>query len=135
MSAAHRTTTERFFQAWNVSFEALLEAFGEHLADDARWEQSAMPTTTSKDEALGLLRGFREQLGLATIDVELLHVASADDVVITERVDHLYADDGSLIASFPVMGRLEFDATGRICAWREIFDPREALELLAPAEA
>jgi limonene-1,2-epoxide hydrolase len=133
MSADHRETTERFFAAWSESTEALLDAFDRTLADDARWEQSALPTTTTKAEAIALLRGFREQLGLATIDVELVHVAAADGVVLTERIDHLRRDDGSLIASFPVMGALEFDAAGRIGAWREVFDPRAALELLAAA--
>jgi limonene-1,2-epoxide hydrolase len=77
------------------------------------------------------MHGFREQLGLATVDVDLVHVVGGEGVVITERVDHLRADDGSLIASFPVMGALEFDDAGKVRAWREIFDPRAALALLA----
>jgi limonene-1,2-epoxide hydrolase len=128
---AHIHDVERFFGAWSESFDSLIAAFDELLADDARWEQSALPTTTTKAEAIGLLHGFRAQLGLTTIAVEMLHIADNDGVVLTERIDHLRADDGSLIASFPVMGSLEFDERGRVSTWREIFDPRAALELLA----
>jgi limonene-1,2-epoxide hydrolase len=129
--SAHGDSAVRFFEAWSHSFDAVIAAFDEHLADDARWEQSGLPTTTSKGEAIGLMHGFRAQLGLATIDVDLVHVVAGERVVITERVDHVRADDGSLIASFPVMGTLEFDDAGKVRAWREIFDPRPALELLA----
>jgi limonene-1,2-epoxide hydrolase len=131
MSSANRDAVEQFFGAWSASFDALLDSFDRHLADDARWEQTGLPTTSTKAEALELLKAFRQQLELATIDVELVHVADDEGVVLTERVDHLRRDDGSLIASFPVMGALEFDGAGRIAAWREIFDPRAALELLA----
>jgi limonene-1,2-epoxide hydrolase len=128
---AHRERVEAFFDSWSDGFDAVIASLDELLADDARWEQSALPTTTTKAEAIGLMHGFRAQLGLASIDVDMVNIADSDGVVITERVDHLRADDGSLIASFPVMGSLEFDERGRVSTWREIFDPRAALELLA----
>lgn len=128
---ANRERVEAFFGSWSHGFDAVIASFDELLADDARWEQSALPTTTTKAEAISLMHGFRAQLGLAAIDVDLLHIAAADGVVLTDRIDHLRADDGSLIASFPVMGSLEFDERGRVRTWREIFDPRAALELLA----
>ena len=133
MSAANRASVEEFFAAWRVSFDALLDSFDRHLADDARWEQSALPTTRTKAEALELLKAFRDQIELGAIDVDLANVAVDGSVVLTERVDHLRRDDGSLIASFPVMGTLEFDGDGKIAVWREVFDPRAALELLARA--
>jgi limonene-1,2-epoxide hydrolase len=122
-----------FFAAWDQGFDAAIAAFEEHLADDARWEQSALPTTTSKAEAIGLMQGFRAQLGMEAIGVDLLHIAENDGVVLTERVDHLKDAAGEIIVSFPVMGILELDSDGRIKAWREFFDPRAALELLAAA--
>jgi limonene-1,2-epoxide hydrolase len=122
-----------FFAAWDGGFDAAIAAFDEHLADDARWEQSALPTTTSKAEAIGLMQGFRAQLGLEAIGVDLLHIAESDGVILTERVDHLKDAAGEIIVSFPVMGILELNADGRIQAWREFFDPRAALELLAAA--
>jgi limonene-1,2-epoxide hydrolase len=124
-----------FFAAWDHGFDATIAAFEEHFADDARWEQSALPTTTSKSEAIGLMHGFRAQLGLEAIGVDLLHVAENDGVILTERVDHLKNAAGEVIVSFPVMGILELNADGRIQAWREFFDPRAALELLAAAPA
>jgi limonene-1,2-epoxide hydrolase len=129
------TGVERFFAAWGRNFDAVIAAFDEHLADDARWEQSALPTTTSKAGAIELMQGFRSVLGLETIDVEMRHIAQSGSTVLTERVDHLRREDGTLIASFPVMGALELDADGKIAAWREIFDPRAALELLSATPA
>ena len=130
-STSNQEAVERFFAAWGGSFDSVIASFDELLADDVRWEQSALPTTNSKAEAVGLMQGFRAQLGLGTIDVDMLNIAAAGDVVLTERVDHLRTDDGTLIASFPVMGVLEFNDNGRVQSWREIFDPRAALEMLA----
>ena len=39
---------EAFFAAWSESFDSVIASFDALLADDARWEQSALPTTSSR---------------------------------------------------------------------------------------
>jgi limonene-1,2-epoxide hydrolase len=64
-------------------------------------------------------------MGLATIDVEIRHLASNGDVVHVERVDRLRRADGSLIAAAPVAGVLTFSGD-RVVHWRECFDCAES---------
>jgi limonene-1,2-epoxide hydrolase len=66
----------------------------------------------------------RRTLGLQTVDVEILHIASAGDVVHVARIDRLRRADGSLIAAAPVAGVLRFQ-DDQIVHWREYFDSTE----------
>jgi limonene-1,2-epoxide hydrolase len=119
---SHEQRTVDFFANWSTSFDGMCDAFREHLADRCEWDQRPVAVTHGIDEAIRFLTVSRRTLGLATVDVEMLHVASAGDVVHTERIDHLRRADGGLIASAPVAGILEFEGD-RIVAWREHFDP------------
>jgi limonene-1,2-epoxide hydrolase len=110
-----------FFAAWGTSFDAMCDAFRATMADDCVWEQRPIAVTTGIDQALRFIKLSRATLGLATVDVELLRVASVGDVVHTERIDYLRRADGTLIAAAPVAGVLEFDGD-RIVHWREYFD-------------
>jgi limonene-1,2-epoxide hydrolase len=51
---------------------------------------------------------------------DILTLVAVGDVVVTERVDHLWA--GEVHVALPVMGIFEL-RDGRIAAWREYFDP------------
>ncbi len=112
----------RFFERWGASNGELMASFEDTLAVDCRWEQRPMLVVSSRAQAIRFLKLSRVAIGLATVDVELLHVAGVGPVVLTERVDHLLRKDGTRIASAPVAGVLEFDADGRIAAWREHFN-------------
>ncbi len=85
------------------------------------WQQSGFPTTTGPEEAAALLSSLVDSLGLASIDVEYLHVASSENVVFTERLDWLVQRDGTRIGPAVVVGVTEF-RDGKISAWREYFD-------------
>jgi limonene-1,2-epoxide hydrolase len=62
-------------------------AMRKHFADDCVWQQSGMPTTTGPEEAVALLDLLVDSIGLAALDVEYLHVAANEDVLLTERLD------------------------------------------------
>jgi limonene-1,2-epoxide hydrolase len=62
-----------------------------------------------------------DSIGLATLDVEYLHVARNEDVVFTERLDWMVAKDGTRYGPTVVVGVTEF-RDGKITAWREYFD-------------
>jgi limonene-1,2-epoxide hydrolase len=113
-----------FFASWGESYEAFLAAFPRLLADDCVWDQRPIPRLTGPAEAVRFLKLARATLRLATVDVEILHAASAGDVVHVERVDRLRRSDGSLIAAAPVVGVLTFRGD-RVVHWREYFDSAE----------
>lgn len=109
-------------RAWEEGIEASQQAFRKHFTDDCRWEQAGMPTTTGPEEAAELV-GTMAQMGFTHMAVEYRNVASAGDVVFTERVDWLVRADGSRLGPWPVVGVTEF-RDGRISAWREYYDSR-----------
>jgi limonene-1,2-epoxide hydrolase len=96
---------------------------------DCVWQQSGFPTTKGPDEAVALLESMIESLGLASIDVEYLHIASSEDVVFTERLDWLVQRDGTRMGPAVVVGVTEF-RDGKICAWREDMDTSSFAHML-----
>lgn len=102
------------------SVAAAQAAVREYFTEDCVWQQSGLPTTTGPEEAVALLGSLTDSIGLASIEVEYLHVAGNEDVVFTERLDWMVAQDGSRLGPV-VVGVAEF-RDGKICAWREYFD-------------
>lgn len=86
-------------------------------------EQGGLASTMSVDAALEFLRRFRRETGFERYEVEVRQLVAAGSVVMVERVDNLRRSDGSLIAPIPAVGVFEFNAAGKISAWREYFDP------------
>ncbi len=122
MAADHETTLRRFMSDWSKDFESIIQSYRQYLAADVVWEQGPIPTTRSLDEAIALLRQFRERVGLESFPADVRQVVVRGDVGFAERVDHLRRRDGTVIASIPVTGVFEFNAAGKISAWREYFD-------------
>jgi limonene-1,2-epoxide hydrolase len=114
----------QFFACWGESYDSFSCAFEELLADDCVWDQRPIPRLTGPAGAIRFLRVARAALGLVTVDVEILHVASAGDVVHVDRIDRLRRADGSLIAAAPVAGVMQF-RDDRVVYWREYFDSAE----------
>ena len=121
MEASIESVFREVLDANTVSVEAAQAAIRKHFTKDCVWQQSGFPTTTGPEEAVALLESLVESLGLASIDVEYLHVASSEDVVFTERLDWLVQHDGTRMGPAVVVGVTEF-RDGKICAWREYFD-------------
>jgi limonene-1,2-epoxide hydrolase len=115
-----------FFARWGESFDAVCASFQELLAEDCIWDQRPIPRLTGPRQAVRFLKVCRNTLGLDTIDVEILHIATQGDVVHVERIDRLRRADGSVIASAPVAGVLQFSGD-RVVHWREYYDSAEFL--------
>ena len=96
----------------------------ELFTEDCVWDQRPIPRLIGPQQAVLFLKLARATLGLVTIDVEILHIASAGQIVHVQRVDRLRRADGSLIVAAPVAGVLEFHGE-RVIAWREYFDLAE----------
>jgi limonene-1,2-epoxide hydrolase len=133
MTTSNEDVLGALFKAWGEGIEPGAAAIREAFTSDCRWEQTGVPTTTGPDEAADLILGM-SAVGFARIEVELRSVVASGDVVCTERLDHMYRADGSLIATFPVVGVTEF-REGKISAWREYFDSALLGQLASDAPA
>lgn len=116
--------TVEFFARWGESFEECCAAFETLLADGCVWDQRPIPRLRGPRAAVRFLKFTSVVLGMETIDVEIVRVASTGNVVHVERIDRLRRADGSLIASAPVVGVLTFSGD-QVVHWREYFDSAE----------
>ena len=62
-----------------------------------------------------------EALQIASVDVPVRSVVAEPGRVIIERSDDMYRSDGSVIATVPVTGVIEFEGD-KIVAWRDYCD-------------
>ena len=88
-----------------------------HFTDDATFFPGfGYPTYSGFEEIRRVMEGFLKVM--TQCDVEIVNLAVAGNVVLTERVDHIVFNGKSLDA--PGMGA--FEVTGdKITAWRDYF--------------
>lgn len=112
----------QFLALWEPGVEAIEKAIDNWFRPDTKWENVGLAVTTGPEEAKAFLRGFREQLPMAGIRIETLNISSAGNIVLTERIDHLLAEDGTVLVPLRLMGVFELDGDGKVQAWRDYFD-------------
>lgn len=114
MGRSNEQVIRDFCAAWSrKDAEELLGYF----TDDAVYHNLPMPPVAGKD-------AIREVFGFFvppsdSIEWEMLHLATAGDVVFTERVDRFVM--GGKTIELPVAGVFELE-DGLIKAWRDYFD-------------
>lgn len=87
-----------------------------HFAEDAVWEFPG-ELFTGHDEIREAVKGYLART--ARCDLEVVNLAVADNVVLTERVDHFLFDGKAIDAR--AMGAFEVEAE-KITAWRDYLD-------------
>jgi limonene-1,2-epoxide hydrolase len=102
------------------------EALRPYLADDVVYHNIPMDPAVGQDAAIALIDGFLAMCDRMEIDT--LHLAVRDDVVLTERVDTFTVGDKQ--APVPVMGTFEV-RDGKIRAWRDYFDLAQVTSMLS----
>ena len=112
---------QAFLGGLGTSHADSLATIEKFCTDDCIWKNTGLPTQTGKAAMLAFLDKFRELSGLGQVDVETLAISADGGTVLTERVDHLKTDDGTLIMSLPLMGRFEVQG-GQIVLWSDYFD-------------
>ncbi len=127
--------TREFFAAWSTGYDSFIGSIEKNFAEDAVWEQSSVPTTHSRQEAIGLMDSFHQSIGLESVEVEMSGLWVSGNTVITERIDHLKSADGSILASVPVAGLIEFNEEANIKHWREYFDAVPMMPLFKQASS
>ena len=112
---------QAFLGALGTSHADSLAAIEKFCTDDCIWKNSGLPTQTGKAAMQGFLDKFRAVSGLGQVDVEMLAISADGDTVLTERIDHLKTDDGTLVMSLALMGRFDVRG-GQIALWSDYFD-------------
>lgn len=110
-----------FFAAMGPTLEDFKRNYGSRLAEDAVWESVGLPSHHGREACIAYLDDLHERTGLAYCRVDMLHLATAGDVVLTERIDTMYRADGSEIMAFRLMGAIEV-RDGCIVRYTDYFD-------------
>jgi limonene-1,2-epoxide hydrolase len=96
-----------FFAAMGPTLEDFKRNYREHMAEDVVWETVGLPAHRGKHACIGYLDQLHARTGMAYCAIDILHLASVGDVVLTERVDKMYRADGTEIMEFRLMGAIE----------------------------
>jgi limonene-1,2-epoxide hydrolase len=89
------------------------------VADDLVYANVSLPTIYGRDRLERIARPWLRP-GRMGFNVHLNHVATENDVVLTDRVDEL--NWGRFATRFWVYGRFVVGDDGRITLWRDSFD-------------
>ncbi len=105
----------------------LMEQMAALCTDDFVWANSGLPTLSGQAAVRDLMArgGFRNEIPILInqthFSADVLYMASADNVVFTERVDHHWAADGRDLMTPHIAGVIEI-RNGRISALRDFYD-------------
>lgn len=97
-------TVLKFFGGMGPDIETFRHTYREMLADDVVWETVGRPPRVGLPACLDYLDALKAGTGMEYCDVDLISIASAGDVVFTERVDAMKRADGSLFMEFRIVG-------------------------------
>ena len=110
-----------FLAEWGKSTESMLASYGAYFTPETIWENVGISTSTGIDEAIALLGQFDTTYGVKTIEVDMINISYAGNVVMTERIDRLIAADGLEVMAIRLMGVFEVE-NGKVVHWRDYFD-------------
>lgn len=129
MSAkSHEITVRQFCAAWDkLDLEGILAL----MSEDAIYHNMPLEPLVGKQQIADFVGGFFSISGSCCF--EILNLTANDERVVTERLDSFGFLDGSALKELPVLGVFEFDADGKISAWREYWDLKTWVDLGGPA--
>jgi limonene-1,2-epoxide hydrolase len=110
-----------FFAGMGPTLEDFKRTYRERMTEDVIWESVGLPAHTGRDACLGYLDDLHARTGMEYCTIDVLHLASASDVVLSERVDTMHRADGSPIMTFRLMGAIEI-RDGRIARYTDYLD-------------
>lgn len=120
---------EAFIASWN---RLDLDAVEAALDDAIIYHNIPMEPISGKSAVSAGIRGFMADI--RACDWQTHHIASAGNVVLTERSDAFTLADGR-IATVRVMGTFQLSPGGKITHWRDYFDSAEMAREFGMAQA
>lgn len=121
MTTSNEQLVRDFFAGMGPTFTDFKNNFRQRLAGDVLWESVGLPAHHGRQACLDYLDHLKATTGMEYCTIEILHIASAGDVVLSERVDTMYRADGTEIRAFRLMGTVEV-ADGQIVRYTDYFD-------------
>jgi limonene-1,2-epoxide hydrolase len=110
-----------FFDAMGPTLDAFKQNYRDRLAEDVVWESVGHPPRVGRAASLAYLDELNRRTGMEYCTIEVLHLADAGDVVLSERIDTMHRADGTPIMSFPIMGAVQI-RDGLIVRYTDYFD-------------
>jgi limonene-1,2-epoxide hydrolase len=114
-------TVTAFFARFSEGKEGLYDSLRRWFTPETIWDNVGLAVTTGPEQAIELAKQFEQQMGVSCVVIELRAIAATGNKVLTERIDHLIAADGTERWGAGVMGTFEIE-NGKIVAWRDYFD-------------
>ncbi len=135
MGAREEEIVQEFMAAWGDGVQETpdIDRIVSMLSRDAVWQLwvPGGPTLRGRE---AIRKDIARQLTFSnTMQCGTIHITSNDRVVFTERLDHF--DSNGIRVDHALVAVFEIDEEGRICAWREYFDPGDVNRQLKAASA
>jgi limonene-1,2-epoxide hydrolase len=110
-----------FFKGMGPTLDAFKQTYRDYMAEDVVWESVGFDRHEGVQDCLAYLDTLNQLTGMEYCTIEVIHIASAGDVVLTERVDKMFRTDDSLILDFRIMGALEI-RDGKLVRYTDYLD-------------
>jgi len=99
------------------------------LAEQVIYQNVGMPASRGIEQTIENLAG-QWAMFVEIYEFEIVNLAAAGRVVLTERIDRVGPGGGAPVAPVPLMGRFEVES-GQITAWYDYFDAALVSKMIA----
>lgn len=113
--------TRAYFAARGYDPAHLKRELARLITDDFVWQAPGYPVIRGKLAMLNFIDEQAQQRYRRS-EINILRLATGAGFVLTERIDTMFDDSGSVMSSVAVMGRLDIRAA-KVSAHRDYFDP------------
>lgn len=119
MATENEKVVAQFCETWRrMNVDEMLS----YMTEDAVYHNIPIEPLKGRSE---IRKGLHQFAGmLKSVEIKIVHSATAGNLVITERVDTMVMGDGKRL-DLPVAGVFELK-DGKISAWRDYFDMKMA---------
>ncbi|TGD83827.1 limonene-1,2-epoxide hydrolase [Mycolicibacterium sp. CH28] len=95
-----------FFDCMGPTVADFKANYEKRLSEDAVWETVGLPARVGKRACIDYLDTLAAR-GMQYCTIEILGLASAADLVLSERVDTMYRPDGTVLMPCRIMGTIQ----------------------------
>jgi limonene-1,2-epoxide hydrolase len=120
--------TREMITLWESGVEGIIDAFERYCAPDVKWINTGIPSVEGLDNCIELLRAQAAAWKFSSTSVEIRSLLAEPGLVMVERVDRVFDEQGDEIFGAPVVGVLQW-ADGKITQWRDYFDPGPLMQV------
>jgi limonene-1,2-epoxide hydrolase len=103
-TADNEALVRRFLGGMGPTIEDFKNTYRECLTDDVEWESVGSKPRLGLEESVRHVDELKAESGMEYCTIEILNLAAAGDVVLTERVDTMCKADGTPVLACRVMG-------------------------------